>query len=94
MTYGNTRAGRGRWTAIMRPSIGILWTDDDDNLGFHQTSNVVVDPTPVLALIDNAQAAGKSATECFDELVLAIGSRVDIGNLDNWKAERGRIRLR
>lgn len=94
MTYGNTRTGRGRWTPILRPSLGILWTDDADNLGFFQTPNVVADPAPVLVLIDTAYAAGKTTTECFDQLVPAIGSRIETGDLDAWRADRGRVSFR
>lgn len=96
MSYGTTLAGRGRWTTIMRPSIGILWTDDHNALGFHQTSNVDVDPTPVQVLIDNAHAAGKTPTQAFDELALAIGTHIDTGTLlgdrGQFIADRGSLR--
>lgn len=89
MTYNTTRAGTGRWTAIARPSIGVLWTDDDQALGFFQAQLAgKIDPTPVQNLIDTAYAAGRAATEAFDQIAAAIGTRIDEGDLDNWRVRR------
>lgn len=87
MTYGTYRTGTGRWTPVRRPSVGVLWTNDADCLAFFQ-SNLDIDPTPVQALIDTADAAGLSATTAFDQLAAAIGSRVDVGDLDDWRPTR------
>jgi hypothetical protein len=84
------RTGHGQWTAIMRPAIGILWVSDSGAIGFQPTKNV--DPTPVTTLIETYQAAGKNAADTFADLAAAIGSRIETGRLDDWRAERGRYR--
>ncbi|MFE7747062.1 hypothetical protein [Nocardia sp. NPDC057455] len=89
MSYSTNRAGTGRWTAIMRPSVGVLWTDDDTALGFFQAQlSGKVDAAPVQNLIDTAYAAGLTARQAFDQLAAAIGSRIDEGDLDNWRPNR------
>lgn len=86
MSYHDDRSGHGRWTPVIRPAVGILWTTDAGALGFIPQNGV--DPTPVLTMIDTYDAAGKTARDAFDELLLAIGSAAKTGDVDNWQEDR------
>jgi hypothetical protein len=92
MTYNTDRTGQGRWTPAARGSIGILWTNDTDSIGFLPIPRI--DATPVQALIDNAYAAGKTATQAFDETAPFVAPLVNgtpivkTGDIDNWREDR------
>ncbi|WP_037141748.1 hypothetical protein [Rhodococcoides fascians] len=86
MTYSTERAGHGRWTPVLRPAVGILWVTDDGALGFIPQNGI--DPAPMNTLIETYFAAGKTANEAFDELMLIVGSKSQAGDVDDWRPDR------
>lgn len=76
------REGEGRWTAVSRPAPGVLWTDDDNALGFVAAPGT--DGGPVLALIDTHARAGEPASTAFDQLAAVVGSVISEGDIDRW----------
>lgn len=86
MPYSTEREGRGRWVTIQKPAAGVLWTDDDDCVGFEAAPNV--DPAPVQAVLDTAFDAGRSATEAFEQLATLVGARLVTGDLGHWIPDR------
>lgn len=88
VTYPTERTGPGRWCTVITPAAGVLWTDDTDATGFQPAPST--DPQPVTDMLATAYAAGRSATEAFDQLAALIGQRIVTGNLDTWRPDRNR----
>lgn len=71
--FGVLMSGPGRWAVLVEDGgqlLGVLWTDDRDNLGLIGTD--LTDPdyqAAAWAEIRRAKANGYTATETFDELV-------------------------
>lgn len=86
MTYPTERAGHGRWTPVLRPSVGVMWVTDDGSLGFIPQNGI--DPAPMVDLIETFHSAGKSANEAFDALLLIVGSQASSGDVDDWRPDR------
>lgn len=72
--YRGAREGVGRWCWIQKPlgtRVGILWTDDDDGLGFLPMD---ADDSPgarhftpeIITSLQGAKRAGASASVVFD----------------------------
>ncbi|WP_155290223.1 hypothetical protein [Rhodococcoides fascians] len=86
MTYPSERVGHGRWTPVLRPSVGVLWVTDAGSLAFIPQNGI--DPTPMVELIQTFHDAGKSADEAFDALLLIVGSAATAGDVDDWRPDR------
>lgn len=84
--YPSERIGQGRWSTIIRPAPGILWTDDIANAGFQPAPNI--DPAPVLNLLETYCDASRPVTTAFDELHAAFGTIITAGELSTWRPLR------
>ncbi|QHB37299.1 hypothetical protein SEA_GUDMIT_71 [Gordonia phage Gudmit] len=83
----STRTGPGRWSIVMTPCYGVLWTNDIDAVGFVSIGQVADTIFDSIDIDDQIQAnidAGRTATETFDGLAKLIGKSVSEGELANW----------
>lgn len=79
------RRGHGRWVIVKGLCHGTLWTNER-TIGFQVVPTPGADPLPVL---DAIAAAPGTATAAFDYLAELFGhSRIVVGNLDNWQADK------
>jgi hypothetical protein len=85
-SIGNARTGHGRWTAVQKPAMGVLWVSELGTVGFLASHGE--DGSPVTALIDTCLQTDDTADQAFDKLAALIGSRVDTGRLDDWRIDR------
>lgn len=94
-TYSTDRVADGRWCVVMTPCPGILYTDDDQVLGFAANAKVggtVYDPTSILEQIAVNYAAGITASHAFDLIAANTGTQIDEGDLRTWRKSRMRLR--
>lgn len=96
MTYPSppdTREGHGQWCIIQRPAAGTLWlADEGERIGFDPAPGQ--DAAPVLALLQTAADAGRSAAEAWDMVVGMVGVTTHIGDLGHWREDRATRRRR
>jgi hypothetical protein len=91
----STRTGPGRWAVVMTPCPGILWTNDEDAVGFvalGQVDDTIFDSTDIDEQIQANIDAGLTATKAFGLLANLVGKNTETGNLTNWKPQRMRPR--
>ncbi|ROZ88999.1 hypothetical protein [Gordonia sp. OPL2] len=90
-----TRTGPGRWCTVMTPCPGILWTNDDDAMGFvaiGQVDDTVFDSTDVDEQMQANIDAGLGFTKAFDLMAATLGKNIETGSLTNWKPSKMRRR--
>lgn len=91
------RSGPGRWSVVMTPCPGVLWTNDVDAVGFQpvdQVSETVFDSTDIDEQIKMGVDAGRTATEIFDRTAPLVGKSIHEGELSNWGKPTTRLTMR
>lgn len=84
------RVGPGRRCVVMTPCPGVLWTNNDDAVGFQPIPAADVDPGPVNRQLDTGIAAGLTPSEVFDQIAALIGKDVVACDLTTWHPTHNR----
>ncbi|QAY05807.1 hypothetical protein SEA_VASANTI_69 [Gordonia phage Vasanti] len=90
------RTGPGRWSVVMTPCPGVLWTNDTDAVGFVAIGQVADTIFESIDIDDQIQAgvdAGRTATQVFDGMAALVGKSISEGELTNWGRPTTRLKL-
>jgi hypothetical protein len=84
--YRGRLTGRGRWVPLYAHGdlLGVVWTDDDDGLGFLSQTPAGISRTPELAqAFSRAKAAGTPASDVFDYYASLAGMGLSAGPVES-----------
>lgn len=82
------RVGLGRWSTVMTPCPGVLWTNDVDAVGFlaiGQVGDTIFDSIDIDDTIQAHVDTGKTATEVFERVAGMVGKSISEGDLTTWR---------